>query len=361
MKDPLKSDEANVEEANKLPENAIVGSDSLNDTITGSYRRERILGEEGNDILSGGRANDRLEGGIGNDTLKGEKENDRLQGDEGNDLLEGGEGDDFAVFSDEFKNYNYSDFTGSTSGFTEDTIIFNHARGTQTDGQDILKDIEWAQFQDRVENLGNSSGEDNSETQAFASASAVGIAPRIIPLPLTDGVEKFEFIGAIDTTPSPNPYDPPTPPNVTVSAPVAMLDGDVDFTLNISPYELDTEYNNVVYVIDTSSSIDSVELQTIKDAYTDLTNFYIDEGIAENINFDVVSFDSNGRFYTGSGGDRNLTADEALVALQNLTTDTGIGTRYFDGLNQADQFLLNSRYNPFTTTGIGYFFTDGQK
>ena len=289
MKDPLKSDEANVEEANKLPENAIVGSDSLNDTITGSYRREPILGEEGNDILSGG---------IGNDTLKGEKENDRLQGDEGNDLLEG---DDFAVFSDEFKNYNYSDFTGSTSGFTEDTIIFNHARGTQTDGQDILKDIEWAQFQDRVENLGNSSGEDNSETQAFASATAVGIAPRVIPLPLTDGVEKFEFIGAIDTTPSPNPYDPPTPPNVTVSAPVAMLDGDVDLTLNISPYKSDTEYN-FSYIIDTSASMDAEELQQTKDAYTDLTNYFIDSEIAENINFAVVQFSRNATPYF------NLTA-----------------------------------------------------
>jgi hypothetical protein len=137
-----------------------------------------------------------------------------------------------------------------------------------------------------------------------------------------------------------------------------MLDGDVDYTLNILPYEPDTEYN-VVYVIDTSSSIDAVELQTIQNAYTELSNFYINEGIAENINFGVVSFDSNGRFHTGDG-DRNLTANEAITALQVLTIDTGIGTRYFDGLNQADQFLLNSRYNPFTTTGIGYFFTDGQ-
>ena len=73
-----------------------------------------------------------------------------------------------------------------------------------------------------------------------------------------------------------------------------MLDGDIDFTLNISPYEPDTNYN-VVYIIDTSVSIDAVELQTIKDAYTDLTNFYVDEGIADNINFGVVSYDSGGR------------------------------------------------------------------
>ena len=32
--------------------------------------------------------------------------------------------------------------------------------------------------------------------------------------------------------------------------------------------------------------------------------------------------------YTNANGGRNLTADEALTALQNLTIDTRIGTRY---------------------------------
>lgn len=138
-----------------------------------------------------------------------------------------------------------------------------------------------------------------------------------------------------------------------------MLDGDIDFTLNISPYEPATEYN-VVYVIDTSISIDPVELQTIKAAYTDLTNFYVDEGIAENINFGVVSYDSSGRTYTNASSDQNLSADEALAALQNLTIDTRIGTRYYEDLNRAEQFLSNSTHNSSTTTGIGYFFTDGR-
>ena len=306
----------------------------------------QILAGAGNDYLYGSDGNDNLWGGEDNDYLNGGAGNDTLRGNE----VSAGTGIDTAEFSDIFENYNIETDENNTSLTT-----ITHEEISEDvevdDGTDSLYDIEWGIFNGERQPLGN---------QAFASATAVGIAPRIIPLPLTDGVEATEFIGAIDTTPSPNPNDPPTPPNVTVSAPVAMLDGDVDYTLNISPYELDTEYNNVVYIIDTSSSIDSVELQTIKDAYTDLTNFYIDEGIAENINFGVVSFDSSGRFHTGSGGDRDLTADEALVALQNLTTDTGIGTRYFDGLNQADQFLLNSRYNPFTTTGIGYFFTDGQ-
>lgn len=69
--------------ANVLPENAIIGTDPSTffvdpvapifiktggeDFITGSYRRERIMGKGGNDRLFGGGANDRLEGGGGVD------------------------------------------------------------------------------------------------------------------------------------------------------------------------------------------------------------------------------------------------------------------------------------------------------
>jgi len=119
-----------------------------------------------------------------------------------------------------------------------------------------------------------------------------------------------------------------------------------------------TEYN-VVYIIDTSISIEPSELQTIKTAYTDLTNFYINEGIAENINFGITSFDTSGRFHTNTGN-INLTGNEAITALQGLTIGSLAGTRYYEGLNRADTFLLNSPKNPFDTTGIGYFFTDGQ-
>ena len=104
-----------------------------------------------------------------------------------------------------------------------------------------------------------------------------------------------------------------------------MLDGDIDYTLHISPYQPDTQYN-VVYVIDTSVSIDSAELQTMKNAYTDLTNFFVNQGIAENINFGVVSFDvlpnafdrDNYGFYPNSNGSLNLTADEAVEAIDSV-------------------------------------------
>lgn len=68
--------DSGVADAATLPENALVGSDSDlfsfladsgNDIITGSYRRERILGRSGDDRLFGGGSNDRLEGGNGID------------------------------------------------------------------------------------------------------------------------------------------------------------------------------------------------------------------------------------------------------------------------------------------------------
>ena len=47
-----------------------------------------------------------------------------------------------------------------------------------------------------------------------------------------------------------------------------MLDGDAEYTLNISPYEPDTQYN-IAYLFDTSASMDAGELQIAKDAYTE--------------------------------------------------------------------------------------------
>ncbi len=84
-----------------------------------------------------------------------------------------------------------------------------------------------------------------------------------------------------------------------------MLDGDVDYTLNISPYKPDTQYN-ISYIFDTSASMDAGELQAAKDAYTDLTNYFIDNEIAENINFGVVQFSRNATPYF------NLSANEAI-------------------------------------------------
>lgn len=52
--------------AKDLPENAIIGGDN-SDEIFESYRKERILGQDGDDRLLGGGEDDRLEGGSGVD------------------------------------------------------------------------------------------------------------------------------------------------------------------------------------------------------------------------------------------------------------------------------------------------------
>jgi V8-like Glu-specific endopeptidase len=103
-----------------LPENAIIGVDvvrsgvSIDDTIIGSYRKERILGQRGNDKLLGGGADDRLEGGDGTDQ---------------------------ALFADVKTNYK-----------TTNTDVFNrfytveHVGGTKTDGKDSLQGIESVVF-----------------------------------------------------------------------------------------------------------------------------------------------------------------------------------------------------------------------
>ena len=248
------------------------------DTVTGGLYDDVLIGNEENDQLNGqpfltdsSRGNDIFDAGAGNDTLNGSKGNK-----------------DIAIFSDEYTTENYDI---ETSGLFNKTTTVTH-KNNGVDGVDTLKNVEWGSFKGELVDLSNlasarSSGKDASGNQTIAAVAAdSGTAsppPRIIPLPLEDGEEDTETVQATDTTANPNPNDPPTPPYVSLTAPVAMLDGDVDYTLNISPYKPDIQHN-VVYIIDTSSSIDAVELQTMKDAYTNLTNYFVAQGIAENTN-----------------------------------------------------------------------------
>ena len=338
--------------ADLLPENAIIGS-KVGDTIVGTYRKERILGQEGNDTISGGDARDRLEGGEGNDSLKGEKGNDLITGGEGNDIINGGEGDnDVAVF---LKPYSVLDEeTETDDGYYDITQNYDYSQDENgvitikdisenpTEGEDTLEDIEWARF--IIDE--NSSSNIPSELPSTNSS-------RLIPLPLTDGVEKTEFIGAVDTTVNPNQRDLPTPPNVTISAPVAMLDGDVDYTLNISPYQPSSE-RNVTYIIDTSySMLERGNLQPTKDAYTDLTNYFIDNELAEDTNFNIIQFSRNARTYS------DLTAEQAISTIQSLiTAPSSDGTKYNDALNQGFSRFAQSVASD--STNIAYFVADGK-
>ncbi len=64
----------------------IVG-DEGNNVLTGSVNRDNLSGEGGDDRLNGGAGYDTLNGGAGNDTLNGGAANDRLMGGWGNDVF----------------------------------------------------------------------------------------------------------------------------------------------------------------------------------------------------------------------------------------------------------------------------------
>jgi hypothetical protein len=105
---------------------------------------------------------------------------------------------------------------------------------------------------------------------------------------------------------------------------------DQAIVLNISPYKPNIEYN-ISYIFDTSASMDAGELQIAKNAYTDLTNYFINSGLAENINFGVVKFARNATLYS------NLSASQAISTIQGLTSSPAIeGTKYNDALYQRD-------------------------
>ena len=153
-----------TENGNDLPENAIIGKNanlSNADDIVGTYRRERILGLGGDDVLEGMGGNDRLEGGEGDDILEGGSGDDRLTGGAGDDQLNGGSdgvigigipglpgellpGGDIAIFSG-----NSSEYEIERSGILGTTLTITH-KNDGIDGKDTLTGIEYVQFQDTV-------------------------------------------------------------------------------------------------------------------------------------------------------------------------------------------------------------------
>lgn len=98
---------------NVLPENAIVGSPD-NDLIIGSFPRERIIGAGGENLLFGGGGNDRLEGG---------------------------KAFDLALFAEPVENYNIS-----IEDLENGIFAIEHTGGSQTEGRDLLTNIEMAVF-----------------------------------------------------------------------------------------------------------------------------------------------------------------------------------------------------------------------
>ena len=299
-----------------------------------------LVAGEGADILRGSLYDDILMGDEGNDKLYGQpfltdatKGSDIFEGGVGNDAINGSKGNqDVAVFSDDYVNndesLNYSIETVKSefAGIVETITTISHIAGTQTDGIDTLEDIEFARFKDTI-----------------------------LPIPLKDGVENTVSIEIPSTETNINPNDPPTPTHLALASPISMLDGDVEYTVNYSIIPQDTQYN-IAFIIDTSNSMETAELQATKDAYINLTNYFIDNEIAENSNFAVINFS---RYATLNA---NLTADEAIATIQGLTASTNAieGTKYTDALDKAFQFFTQSPLNLSKLGNIAFFTSDGK-
>jgi len=163
-------------------------------------------------VLLGGRGDDTISG----DFRGGVSTEDILVGHEGNDSLDGRGGENTALYFDSYTdadgNLNYDISTNTNTKVTTIT----HLNGG-IDGTDTLKNVEFAQFQGSQQEPSAfipQGGEDEFGNPTFVAAdSGEASQPRIIPLPLEDGVEDTQTVRATDTRANPNPNDPPTPPS----------------------------------------------------------------------------------------------------------------------------------------------------
>jgi hypothetical protein len=128
------------------------GTDNLDNDSFGEPNGLNV--PELNDYVQNGVV---LIGGAGDDKLDGNSNMDRLIGGKGNDTLDGGDSEDVADFSGLCSEY---DFDFDASAFTSGTWTIIHARGSQVDGTDTLRNVEKVQFADILVAL--STGEESS-------------------------------------------------------------------------------------------------------------------------------------------------------------------------------------------------------
>ncbi len=313
--DQIQAD-SGVADAATLPENALVGSDtnffsfltgSGNDNITGSYRKERILGRSGDDRLFGGGGDDRLEGG---------------------------DGVDQALFSDVFTNYTYNITDPTNKLFT-----FDHTKGTKADAKDSLKEIEFGVFE-YVDS--NKDGKDDDGNLFY------------VPLQV-DAKDNTKLKDGPEINPEKDIVSSSGKKigTITVKSPAWTFDGDVNYSLTLGARQ--GTLFNFAYIIDTSGSMDTVDtfggstrLQQAQNAYQTLTQSLIDKGIAAKSEFAVIEFNSFA----------SLTGPiDAATAISNINSlSAGGGTEFGDALSKAQQFFQSRNNN---ATNIAYFLSDG--
>ncbi len=133
--------------------NDIIYGGKDNDRLDGNEGSDVVRGDAGNDIIFGGFGNDILRGGQGDDDLDGNDGNDFLAGDRGIDVLTGGPGaDTFALRSNETFgvngadvitdfNFDQGDRIGLTDGLTELDLLFEDDNLIAYDNDGILNDM----------------------------------------------------------------------------------------------------------------------------------------------------------------------------------------------------------------------------
>lgn len=114
------------------------GTDTTNDTMTGTSGTDTLNGGGGTDTLSGGAGNDTMNGGAGNDSLSGGKGIDTESGGAGGDHITGGCGKDKLygnagndVIDARDPNCSMGDLIKCGSGY--DTVYYNHGDLVNTD------------------------------------------------------------------------------------------------------------------------------------------------------------------------------------------------------------------------------------
>ncbi|MEG5056518.1 calcium-binding protein [Microcoleus sp. A2-C5] len=133
--------------------NDIIYGGKENDRLDGNDGNDVVRGDAGNDIIFGGFGNDILRGGQGDDDLDGNEDNDFLVGDRGIDVLTGGPGADIFVLrsNEEFGvngadvitdfNFDEGDRIGLTDGLTELDLFFTDDNLIAYDNDGFINDM----------------------------------------------------------------------------------------------------------------------------------------------------------------------------------------------------------------------------
>ena len=111
------------------------------DTLRGGDGFDRLDGGDDDDFLYAGNGEDILSGGIGVDDIRGEDGNDQLSGGGDDDRIDGGAGIDTAIFKGPFSSY------------TLQFITVGLVRVVGPEGDDLVFDCEFLQFDDQIINL----------------------------------------------------------------------------------------------------------------------------------------------------------------------------------------------------------------